>query len=88
MAYSKEDGVVKVRDVDPQKEIAAMSDAVIAKKDFDRKWQLRKESMACNAGIDLTALDAIQAQSGLSWPELELVIATLQINRYKMPHDG
>lgn len=95
MAFSEAAGVVTVVDADPAKfvdnsvkEIAAMSDAVIAKKDFDRKWQLRKESMAESAGIDLSELDAIQAQSGLSWAALELVLATLQINRYRLPHGG
>ena len=95
MAFSEPDGVVTVMDADPAKfkdesvkEITALSNAVKAQSAEERRWQLRKESMAESAGIDLGALDAIQAQSGLSWPELELVIATLQITNYRRLYGG
>lgn len=95
MAFSDEVGVVTVMDADPKKFVdgsvmafMAQNDAAVAKSDEDRKWALRKEPLACSADMSLADLEAIQAQSGLSWPVLELVIATLQIKRYRATYGG
>ena len=84
IAYSQDAGVVTVMPttaITPTVDVAAASDE-------DRRWRLRIESMAESAGISLEELSAIQAQSGLSWPAMELVIATLRITDYRRLYGG
>ena len=53
----------------------------------DREMAFRIETMAQSAGLTLDELQGIHAASGLSWPAIELILATLRVQNWRYTRD-